>query len=271
MTRRRGLSLTEVLVALFLMAIGLIGILTMFPLGALQMGQALKDDRTAQAAGQADGYMRWYWRHQLVDVLQGGGTVTEPFYQAFSNPNDPTFVPLAYQQPYPANPLIPLLTAPGTDPVNVPQWTRTDVESGPSYPVVIDPMGWFARGGYQGGGTQDQFWVGKDAATGALFGKLARRSLNQIMTAAQSQRTCSMLDGITYLPYGTPDLSVGNAVQHVAQRLHARHDHAVRGGNNLISPSEPGDRQVDQNQLIPQRCEIEQGIKRRHIQLANVP
>src|SRR5437773_432293 len=52
--------------------------------------------------------------------------------------------------------------------------------------------------------------------------------------------------------------------------IDARHDHAVRGGNNLISPSEPGDRQVDQNQLIPQRCEIEQGIKRRHIQLASV-
>jgi hypothetical protein len=43
----------EVLVAIFIMAIGLLTLLTLFPLGALSMAQAIKDDRTAHAAANA--------------------------------------------------------------------------------------------------------------------------------------------------------------------------------------------------------------------------
>ena len=50
MTRRPGLTMTEVLVALFVMALGTIAILTMFPLGMLQMGQALKDEQELNQA-----------------------------------------------------------------------------------------------------------------------------------------------------------------------------------------------------------------------------
>src|SRR5579871_5109208 len=102
MTRRPGLSLVEVLVALFIVALGSIAILTLFPLGALQMGQALKDDRTAQAAGQADGYMRWYWKSYVVDDTQANYPlratsqsadalppgVLEPLIWAMEDPND---------------------------------------------------------------------------------------------------------------------------------------------------------------------------------------
>lgn len=65
--RRRGLSLTEVLIAMFLMAVGMIAIFTLFPLGAMQVGQALRDDRTSQMALQADGYMRSVWRSDVVN------------------------------------------------------------------------------------------------------------------------------------------------------------------------------------------------------------
>ena len=68
---RPGLSLTEVLVAMFVMALGLMALLTLFPLGALQIGQALKDDRTAQVAQYGDAWVRLWWR----DVFPGGQNV----------------------------------------------------------------------------------------------------------------------------------------------------------------------------------------------------
>jgi prepilin-type N-terminal cleavage/methylation domain-containing protein len=47
-SRSRGITLTEVLVAIFIMGIGLLALLSLFPLGALTMAQAIKDDRESQ-------------------------------------------------------------------------------------------------------------------------------------------------------------------------------------------------------------------------------
>ncbi len=51
--QRGGTTLVEVLVAIFIMAIGLMTLLTLFPLGALSMAQALQDSRAGQAAANA--------------------------------------------------------------------------------------------------------------------------------------------------------------------------------------------------------------------------
>jgi len=75
--KRAGLSLTEALVALFIMAIGMISLLTLFPLGAIQMGRALRDDRCAQCAWQADGVVRTWWQ---VEVVDKPGTETGPYF-----------------------------------------------------------------------------------------------------------------------------------------------------------------------------------------------
>src|ERR1700694_424035 len=53
MVRRPGATLIEVLVAIFVMGIGLIALLTLFPLGALRMAQAIQDDRCATAVKNA--------------------------------------------------------------------------------------------------------------------------------------------------------------------------------------------------------------------------
>ncbi len=99
---RHGLTLIEALVAMFVAAIGMIAILTLFPLGALQMGQALKDGRCAQAAQQADGLIRWYWAKYEPD-----GNAARPIQYAFEKGDG------------------------GLPPIT----------SGPSYPVLFDPLG----------------------------------------------------------------------------------------------------------------------------------
>jgi prepilin-type N-terminal cleavage/methylation domain-containing protein len=53
MNRRPGVTLIEVLVAIFVVALGLLALLTLFPLGALSMAQAIKDDRIALTASNA--------------------------------------------------------------------------------------------------------------------------------------------------------------------------------------------------------------------------
>src|SRR5262245_42381387 len=44
---RRGVTLLEVLTAIFIMGVGLLAILTLFPLGALSMAEAVRSDRAA--------------------------------------------------------------------------------------------------------------------------------------------------------------------------------------------------------------------------------
>jgi len=53
--QRAGFSLTEVMVATFVMAMGIICLLTLFPVGAVQMGRALRDDRAQTMCALADG------------------------------------------------------------------------------------------------------------------------------------------------------------------------------------------------------------------------
>ena len=67
MTRRPGLTLTEVLVTLAILAFGILGILTLFPLAASQMAIAVREDRSAQAAHAADAYFRAYWKSEHAD------------------------------------------------------------------------------------------------------------------------------------------------------------------------------------------------------------
>ncbi len=54
MKRRPAVTLMEVLIAMFIMAIGMMALLVLFPVGAVSMAQALKDDRCAYASSVAE-------------------------------------------------------------------------------------------------------------------------------------------------------------------------------------------------------------------------
>lgn len=187
MTRHRpGLSLTEVLVTLFIMGLGTIAILTLFPLGALNMAQAMRDDRTTQAAGQADAYLRWYYQANVVEQP----LVYEPFAAAMTDPNDG--LPL----------LSPLRTG---DPVALP--------AEPSYPVFVDPMGRVARPA----GDNEHWWAGY--SFGYQYRSLPRRNVKAIADLATTfqdkpaaLRVCSLLDGLTFDPTNGGQPGNGSAV-----------------------------------------------------------
>jgi hypothetical protein len=83
MNGRRGITLTEVLVAIFVTGLGLISLMTLFPLGALNMAQAIKDDRTAHCAANASAYLRTWWRTQ---VETGKSDPWGPNYPVYLDP-----------------------------------------------------------------------------------------------------------------------------------------------------------------------------------------
>lgn len=217
MTRRPGMSLTEVLVALFILTIGVIGILTMFPLGAAQMARAVRDDRSAQAAQQADGFMRWYWQTYVVDPTISPGLVTKANQNLgyafptgsldvnfvngtglFDMPGTwgmtPTTAVLATSQGTAAAPMTVANLIKGYSGLNFGQV---------SYPVIVDPMGMVAR----------PYFFGDNAGTG--FAAIPRCGLAQLANANLANapgyyRSCSLTDSLGYNDDGlpTPDLEM---------------------------------------------------------------
>ena len=105
--RRSGVTLIEVLVAIFVASIGLLALLALFPVGALSMRQALKDSRCAQCS------INGFALFKSMKIGQDSALTsltTDPFADGFALPN-------IY----------------GQRPAALP--------NGPSYPVYIDPLG----------------------------------------------------------------------------------------------------------------------------------
>ncbi len=103
MTRRSGFTLIEALMAVFVMAIGLLALLTLFPLGAMQMSKAIKDQRSAEEANNA------------MSIFKALDIANDPFV------NQPVFPPLSpFQRPLAGLPV---------------------VRNGVSYPIYVDQWG----------------------------------------------------------------------------------------------------------------------------------
>ena len=99
MQRRPGITLIEVLVAIFIMGIGMIALLTLFPLGAINVAQALRHDRASQCATNANANANaWNLRHDanvasaFVTQINAGLSVTGPSSPVYV---DPFYQPLA--------------------------------------------------------------------------------------------------------------------------------------------------------------------------------
>jgi hypothetical protein len=169
MTRRPGLSVTEVLVALFILALGVIAIQTMFPLAASQLLVAVREDRSALAAVTGDATFRSYWRTEVAEANGGN----EPFFAYLDNPNIPGLPPARSTEH--------------------------------SYPVIVDPMGYVARSGPD----RDRFGDGgvtliRRAPVNALLPATDPRHNRATAgnPAAYALRMCSLMDGMGYDEFG---------------------------------------------------------------------
>jgi prepilin-type N-terminal cleavage/methylation domain-containing protein len=92
MNRRTGMTLMEVLIAIFVMGIGLLAVMAMFPLGAASMARAIKDDRAGHAAANAKALA-------IALNVRFDLNVTSKFNSAFplDGPSNPVFAdPLGY-------------------------------------------------------------------------------------------------------------------------------------------------------------------------------
>ena len=128
---RPGVTLTETLVAIFVCGLGLMALMTLFPIGALNMAQARKDARTAHAAGNGAGLLRMRWRVSLENGLTGLA-----FDAALNNPNNiPVYLdPIGYYG-YPSG------TAVGNPPCGIPRVTLQALDTSPTRTTAI--IRWF--------------------------------------------------------------------------------------------------------------------------------
>jgi len=197
---RAGVTLLEVLVAIFVMAIGMLAILTLFPLGAINMAQAIKDDRTRQTADQADAFMRMYWLNSVA-TLPGTPNRDDMLANSLANPN------LVPPDPFPSVPLANNQLKYGTTPEVFPP---VAIASQPSYPVLIDPLAFFA----EAPGGQPRFWVARGSTNAGLL--IPRRNLNiaippnippstPAIISQLAVQTCCMVDDMTFHENGSPD------------------------------------------------------------------
>lgn len=174
--QRSGTTLTEVLIAVFVVGIGLLSILTLFPLGALSMAQAIKDDRCAQANKDGAALARLGFYEMLPEIPNllpfyplynpAVGRNADPLLDAMINPNanpQNQVIPAPFRTDTAAPSTTPILFLPPFGPNAANQFYQVRY---PSYPVFVDMIGW-NNNAVQG--MAHKYWIGGqvgNAATG---------------------------------------------------------------------------------------------------------
>src|SRR5438477_10666450 len=166
MIRRTGVTLIEVLVAIFVTALGLLALLALFPLGAVNMAHAIKDTRTAHAAAEASGNIK-VWR-----ILQPNSSSSAAIQ------ND-----VAVFSGYAGGPSLPL---PSSD--------------GPSYGVLVDPIG------FQSYSSVPSFarWVAGTPGIPRQTVSVFTSNLTPAQRQATLLRWFALVDDVTFGPDGLP-------------------------------------------------------------------
>ncbi|MFO0845992.1 MAG: prepilin-type N-terminal cleavage/methylation domain-containing protein [Gemmataceae bacterium] len=91
---RPGITLLEVLTAIFIMGIGMLALLTLFPLGALSMARAIRDDRAAHIAANAAAVAVAFDLRNDDNINKNSKGFSDPNFQIkdSTQPGNPVFV-----------------------------------------------------------------------------------------------------------------------------------------------------------------------------------
>jgi hypothetical protein len=173
MNRRTGATLIEVLVAIFVAALGLLALLALFPVGAFSMAQAIKDSRTALAAANA------------AALANAMNLTNDPDLWVNQQNNGVSF----FTNPGPPTGLTPL--QPGK-------------YSGPSYSIYIDPVG-FNVLGYPG----TIAGVNQGGIRRRSLSFLTQPTLPANVRQQMVVQSCYLLDDLTFDQTGVPALFSG--------------------------------------------------------------
>jgi hypothetical protein len=200
---RLGATLIEVLVSIFVMGIGLLALLVLFPLGALNMAQAIRFDRASHVAQNASALANFIPHNPLT--LNDSGIRTDPDLIADPNNGNANY----YNQ------------APGGNgfPLPVLSTTNYPTYNGQSYPVFVDPIGYQLSKITQGLNTFSIFgkWpatLQPPSATNPAITGFARTSLSFFTAAApaptlgQITHWLTLPDDIEFDENGQPALPV---------------------------------------------------------------
>lgn len=193
---RRGMTLAEVLIAMMVLAIGMMGILALFPIGAAQLAQAVKDERTSQLASIADGQFRVLWRNAWLDA---NGQLNSDSNAFAAEP--------AYQQL---------------------DYGTSATATTPSSPLYMDPVG------IQG--LQPALTVGMTATPCIFANNtvlVPRQAFVQTNSTTSILRLCFLQDDIAFNPNGYATTTIQRGDRYSASFLLQRPNNSVRQEVNL--------------------------------------
>jgi hypothetical protein len=140
MRHRPAVTLIEVLMAIFVMGLGMLALLVLFPLGALSVAQALRDDRAAQAAANASAMANAMDIRHDPDVMNAFSyPFRDPTYNLppqkpptpgpWTGPGWPVYVDPFYANTYAELPPLPLTGAPGIPRMSL-KWLNNNIANG---------------------------------------------------------------------------------------------------------------------------------------------
>lgn len=191
--KRPGVTLIEVLVATGILAIGIISIMALFPIGAVSMVRAINQNRASDHAANSDAMLRYYWKQAWIDPNGGGVRSSNDAYAA-------SFI-------MPANvgeDMIPLLDR--RRPFNFANPPDISANSSqPSFPVLIDPIGYRTQGNF---GPANTFYVGGQALLPARC-SLATAEADTLFPSRTRVRVTTLLDDMTFDNNGEPSAASG--------------------------------------------------------------